>query len=135
MCTAARCCNGAGGSISRPALCSRRSSSPERPSLLALMPTLLAIGAAQGFILTPLITAILGMLPETHAGMAAGVLATMQQLGVAFGVAIVGIILFGLHEAGGVLSPEAATIGFARAVLMECTVVSATALLLRRFSR
>jgi len=107
----------------------------ERPSVLALMPTLLAIGAAQGFILTPLITAILGMLPETHAGMAAGVLATMQQLGVAFGVAIVGIILFGLHEAGGVLSPEAATIGFARAVLMECTVVSATALLLRRFSR
>jgi EmrB/QacA subfamily drug resistance transporter len=106
-----------------------------RPSILALMPALLVIGAAQGFILTPLVNTILGMLPETHAGMAAGVIATMQQLGVAFGVAIVGIILFGLHETGGVLSPEAATAGFERALLMECAVVAATALLLRRFSR
>jgi MFS family permease len=110
-------------------------SAQERPSILALMPALLTIGAAQGFILTPLVTAILGMLPETHAGMAAGVIATMQQLGVAFGVAIVGIILFGLHEAGGVLSPGAAAAGFGRAVLMECAVVSVIALLLRRFSR
>jgi MFS family permease len=106
-----------------------------QPSIAALMPALLTVGAAQGFILTPLVNAILGMLPETHAGMAAGVIATMQQLGVAFGVAIVGIILFGFHEAGGVLSPAAATAGFERAVLMECAVVAVTALLLRRFSR
>jgi MFS family permease len=106
-----------------------------QPPVIVLMPALLAVGAAQGIILTPLLNAILGMLPETHAGMAAGVLATMQQLGIAFGVAAVGIILFGLHETGGVLSAASATAGFARAVLMECAVVALTALLLRRFAR
>jgi MFS family permease len=108
---------------------------PDRPSIVTLMPALIAIGAAQGIILTPLLNAILGMLPETHAGMASGVLATMQQMGIAFGVAVVGIILFGLHETGGVLSVAAATVGFQRAVLMECGVVVVTALLLRRFAR
>ncbi|HVY99665.1 MAG TPA: MFS transporter [Dongiaceae bacterium] len=108
---------------------------PARPSIVALMPVLLVIGAVQGAILTPLLNAILGMLPETHAGMASGVLATMQQLGVAFGVAIVGIILFGLHETGGVLPVAAATAGFGRAVLMECGVVVVIAVLLRRFAR
>jgi MFS family permease len=108
---------------------------PDRPSIVMLMPALIAIGAAQGIILTPLLNAILGMLPETHAGMAAGVLATMQQMGIAFGVAVVGIILFGLHETGGLLSVAAATAGFGRAVLMECAVVMVTAVLLRRFSR
>ena len=64
-------------------------------SVLALVPGLLLVGAGMGLGITPLATIIMsGMKPE-HAGAASGVLSTMQNVGNALGVAIIGVIFFG----------------------------------------
>jgi EmrB/QacA subfamily drug resistance transporter len=67
--------------------------------VLALTPGLALIGAGMGLGITPLATIVMaGMAPE-HAGATAGVLATMQNVGNALGVAVVGVVFFGaLHR-------------------------------------
>jgi EmrB/QacA subfamily drug resistance transporter len=107
----------------------------DRPAILALMPALLVAGIGQGLILTPLLNVILGMLPETHAGMAAGAISTMQQLGGAFGVALMGLALFGSGETHGVMAAAAVLAGFGRAMVLQCAATLVTYALLRRFSR
>lgn len=57
-----------------------------------LIPLLAVAGAGQGLIMTPLLNLVLGFVDEARAGMAAGVIATVQQVGAAFGVAVVGIL-------------------------------------------
>ena len=57
-----------------------------------LIPALVMVGAAQGLIMTPLLNLVLGFVAERQAGMAAGVISTLQQVGAAFGVAVVGLI-------------------------------------------
>ena len=57
-----------------------------------LIPTLILVGAAQGLIMTPLVNLVLGVVAERQAGMAAGVISTLQQVGAAFGVAVVGLL-------------------------------------------
>ncbi|MFJ5456822.1 MFS transporter [Pectobacterium sp. CHL-2024] len=59
-----------------------------------LIPVLVVVGAGQGFIMTPLLNLVLGFVDEVQAGMASGVISTVQQVGAALGVAVVGI-LFG----------------------------------------
>ncbi|WP_323636564.1 MFS transporter [Pectobacterium polaris] len=59
-----------------------------------LIPVLVVVGAGQGFIMTPLLNLVLGFVDEAQAGMASGVISTVQQVGAALGVAVVGI-LFG----------------------------------------
>lgn len=59
-----------------------------------LIPVLIVVGAGQGFIMTPLLNLVLGFVDEAQAGMASGVISTVQQVGAALGVAVVGI-LFG----------------------------------------
>lgn len=59
-----------------------------------LMYVLVAVGAGQGLIMTPLLNLVLGFVDEVQAGMASGVISTVQQVGAALGVAIVGM-LFG----------------------------------------
>lgn len=54
------------------------------------IPVLFAVGAGQGLIMTPLLNIILGFVKTEQAGMASGVLSTVQQVGAALGVAIVG---------------------------------------------
>ncbi|MCL6316163.1 MFS transporter [Pectobacterium atrosepticum] len=65
-----------------------------------LIPVLIVVGAGQGFIMTPLLNLVLGFVDESHAGMASGVISTVQQVGAALGVAVVGI-LFGTALAKG----------------------------------
>lgn len=60
-----------------------------------LIPVLIVIGGAQATIMTPLLNLVLGFVEERQAGMAAGVISTLQQVGAALGVAAVGI-LFGM---------------------------------------
>ncbi|MBB3810671.1 MFS transporter [Pseudochelatococcus contaminans] len=60
-----------------------------------LIPALIVIGGAQAMIMTPLLNLVLGFVAERQAGMASGVISTLQQIGAALGVAAVGI-LFGL---------------------------------------
>ncbi len=69
-------------------------------SVVALFPGLLLIGAGMGLGIAPLATIILsGMRPE-QAGSASGALSTMQQVGNALGVAIIGVIFFGALPSG-----------------------------------
>jgi EmrB/QacA subfamily drug resistance transporter len=61
---------------------------------MRLIPVLIVVGAGQGLIMTPLLNLVLGFIEEAQAGMASGVISTVQQVGAALGVAVVGI-LFG----------------------------------------
>jgi MFS family permease len=64
-------------------------------SVAALVPGLILVGAGMGLGITPLTTIIMtGMKPE-QAGATAGVLATMQNVGNALGVAVIGVVFFG----------------------------------------
>ncbi|TDC12368.1 MFS transporter [Actinomadura bangladeshensis] len=65
-----------------------------------LIPGLALVGAGMGFVLAPLSALVLSGVDERHAGSAAGVLSTAQQVGNALGVALVGIVFYG--AAGGV---------------------------------
>jgi MFS family permease len=104
------------------------------PSLWLLMPVMLVVAAVQGFIMTPLLNVVLSALPESHAGMAGGSIATMQQVGNALGIAIVGLVLFAAASRGavGALHPAEAVTGFAQAVLLEFFAALAVYALLRR---
>ena len=57
-----------------------------------LIPALIMVGAGQGYIMTPLLNLVLGFVEETESGMASGVISTVQQIGAALGVAVVGIL-------------------------------------------
>lgn len=67
-----------------------------------LVPALIVIGGAQAMIMTPLLNLVLGFVEERQAGMASGVISTLQQVGAALGVAAVGILFGqGLGAASG----------------------------------
>lgn len=57
-----------------------------------LIPLLIVVGVGQGFIMTPLLNLVLGFVKESQAGMVSGVISTVQQVGAALGVAVVGIL-------------------------------------------
>jgi hypothetical protein len=57
----------------------------------AMLPALLIEGAGIGLIMAPLVSLALSRTPPQHAGVAAGVLSTMQSTGNALGVAAVGV--------------------------------------------
>lgn len=65
-----------------------------------LIPLLFIVGFGQGFIMTPLLNLVLGLVEENQAGMASGVISTVQQLGAAFGVAVLGILFSTSLSAG-----------------------------------
>jgi len=57
----------------------------------AMLPALLIEGAGIGLIMAPLVSLALSRTPPQHAGVAAGILSTMQSTGNALGVAAVGL--------------------------------------------
>jgi predicted MFS family arabinose efflux permease len=59
-----------------------------------LIPGLVVTGTGFGLAFAPLATVILARVPGEHAGAAAGVLATVTQMGNALGVAVVGLIFY-----------------------------------------
>ena len=61
-----------------------------------LIPSFLVAGIGLGTVLAPLLNVILSGVPPRDAGSASGVLTTFQQLGGAIGVAVVGVVFFGL---------------------------------------
>lgn len=77
-----------------------------RAGTLALLPPLVIFGFGQGLSMTPLLNLVIGSIAERHAGMAAGFISTMQQVGGAFGVSVVGIFFVRIldREAGAGLS-------------------------------
>jgi EmrB/QacA subfamily drug resistance transporter len=65
-------------------------------SSYVLIPSFVVAGAGLGGVIAPLLNVILAGVPPRDAGSASGVLTTFQQLGGAIGVAIVGVLFFGL---------------------------------------
>ena len=65
-------------------------------STLDLVPSFLVAGLGMGTVIAPLLNIILAGVPGRDAGSASGVLTTFQQLGGAVGVAVVGVVFFGL---------------------------------------
>jgi MFS family permease len=65
-----------------------------------LLPGLLLLGAGQGLCLTPLTTTVLAHADATRAGSVSGALATVQQVGNAVGVAVSGVVFYGLLGSG-----------------------------------
>jgi EmrB/QacA subfamily drug resistance transporter len=60
-----------------------------------LIPSLFVGGAGSGLFLAPVANIILAGINKGDAGSASGVLATMQQVGAAIGIAVIGVLFFG----------------------------------------
>jgi EmrB/QacA subfamily drug resistance transporter len=61
-----------------------------------LIPSMLVSGLGMGIVIAPLSDIILAGVPHRDAGSASGVLSTINQIGGAMGVAVIGVIFFGL---------------------------------------
>jgi EmrB/QacA subfamily drug resistance transporter len=68
--------------------------------LAALFPGLFLLGAGQGLCITPLTTTVLSHADARTAGSVSGALSTAQQVGNAIGVAVSGVIYFGVLSHG-----------------------------------
>jgi EmrB/QacA subfamily drug resistance transporter len=93
-------------------------------TVLYLTPGLLLAGAGMGLVLTPLTTTVLVSLPAERAGAASGALATMQNVGNALGVALIGVVFF-----------DAVHAGYAHAFVRSTLVLAGFGLLLALFTR
>jgi MFS family permease len=69
-------------------------------SVLALAPGLALVGAGMGLGITPLASLIMAATPAQHLGAISGVLSTMQNVGNAIGVAVVGVLFYGAVSHG-----------------------------------
>jgi EmrB/QacA subfamily drug resistance transporter len=70
-----------------------------------LIPALAVCGLGLGSVIAPLVNVVLAGIRRQDAGAASGMLSTAQQVGGAIGVAVIGVIFFGL------LGSHAATVG------------------------
>jgi EmrB/QacA subfamily drug resistance transporter len=61
-----------------------------------MVPALVVAGVGMGSVLAPLADIVLDRVPVRHAGSASGVFNTSLQLGASVGVAVIGVIFFGL---------------------------------------
>jgi EmrB/QacA subfamily drug resistance transporter len=69
-------------------------------SVAFLVPGLLLVGAGMGMLIAPLTTIILSGVEPHRVGSASGVLATVQNVGSALGVALIGVVFFGVLHGG-----------------------------------
>lgn len=92
--------------------------------VLLLTPGLLLVGAGMGLVLTPLTTTVLVSLPAERAGAASGALSTMQNVGNALGVALIGVVFF-----------DALDSGYAHAFVLSTVVLAALGLALAALTR
>lgn len=101
---------------------------------LELIPLLIVVGAGQGLIMTPLLNLVLGFVPAAQAGMASGVIATLQQIGAALGVAVVGMLFAAALAADAGTAGQAGRYSAAFVAGMGCNFGAAlmVCLLLRR---
>ncbi|WP_082243323.1 MFS transporter [Xenorhabdus bovienii] len=66
---------------------------PVATNLLLIVLILILLGYGQGFVMTPLLNIVLAFIHVRFSGMAAGIIATLQQIGAALGVAIVSVLV------------------------------------------
>jgi EmrB/QacA subfamily drug resistance transporter len=98
-----------------------------------LTPALLLDGAGMGMVLAPLTAAVLAGIAPKYAAAAAGVLATMLQVGNALGVAIIGIIFYGAQ--GQTRSRNAYPFAFDASLIYLIVLAVAVAALLQILPR
>jgi EmrB/QacA subfamily drug resistance transporter len=67
----------------------------DRPSLWLFVPALVLVGLGLGLFGSLITSVVLGRIGDNEAGAASGALATVQQVGGAIGVALVGVLFFG----------------------------------------
>ncbi|RKF19376.1 MFS transporter [Altericroceibacterium spongiae] len=109
-----------------------------RSDALALLPSLILFGFGQGLSMTPLLNLVIGYVEERHAGMAAGIISTMQQVGGAFGVSIVGIFFVTIldgENAAGIDRAERYAAAFSGAMLYNLGAVLLAAVLIAAIAR
>jgi EmrB/QacA subfamily drug resistance transporter len=107
--------------------------SEQELSPLALIPALFAFGVGQALSMTPVINLVIGLVAERNAGMASGIISTMQQVGGAFGVAIVGMLfvnILGPGVDGGAQHSERYARAFAGAMSYNCFAAIVAALVI-----
>jgi EmrB/QacA subfamily drug resistance transporter len=92
-------------------------------SVLALAPGLLLIGAGMGLGIAPLATIIMSSMRPERAGAASSALATMQNVGNALGVSVIGVIFFGAVHHGFATAFELSLAALA-AILMSVAVLT-----------
>jgi hypothetical protein len=73
-----------------------------------MVPALVLAGLGMGAVLAPLADIVLDRVPAQHAGSASGLFNTSLQLGASIGVAVIGVIFFGLL--GSQSAPAAAAV-------------------------
>jgi MFS family permease len=61
-----------------------------------LVPALVVAGVGLGLLVVPLVEVALATVPTTEAGAASGAYGTVQQVGAALGVAVIGTVFFGV---------------------------------------
>ncbi|HEX7388761.1 MAG TPA: MFS transporter [Acidiphilium sp.] len=71
------------------------------PSAILLAVPLAVYGFGQGFVLAPLVHVVLARAHRVPAGAASGVLVTVQQMAGAIGIALIGLVYFGIARTGG----------------------------------
>ncbi|KAG0756098.1 hypothetical protein G6F22_020400 [Rhizopus arrhizus] len=97
----------------------------------SLVPGLGGLGAAQGAVNTPLVNLVLGLVEDRQAGMAAGVVSTLQQVGAALGVSAAGMLFGGaLHAHADASAPERYAQAFASAMQFNVAAIAASVMLL-----
>jgi len=97
-----------------------------------LIPALILTGAGQGMIMTPLLNLVLGFVEARQAGMASGLISTLQQIGAAMGVAVTGILFSSALSDGGQSGERAAlyTSAFASGMLYNLGAAALSCVLL-----
>ncbi|MCE7522411.1 MFS transporter [Alloalcanivorax xenomutans] len=104
--------------------------------LAGWIPVLIAVGFGQGLVMTPLLNLILGVVPRRQAGMASGVISTLQQVGAALGVCAMGMLFLGTLQAAPAADPATAHVGaFVVAMLYNLTAAVVSCVLLQRLRR
>ena len=98
---------------------------PAADAVAWMLPVLLLEGAGIGMVMAPLVSVVLAGVPAAHAGVAAGVLATTQQMGNSLGVALIGILFYAGRGAAA----------FEAAMLALMLLALAVALLFQRMLR
>ncbi len=98
----------------------------------ALAPGLLLEGAGMGLCLAPITGVVMAGVGPQHAGAVSGLLSTMQQVGNATGVALIGLVFFHL---AGPATPHALAHGFAVSTAILGGLLVAVAASARRLPR
>jgi len=80
-----------------------------RPHVYSFVVPLLVAGSGLGLFIAPVINIVLAGIHAEGAGSASGVLSTVQQVGAAIGIAVVGILFFGAIGSGAANASQGVT--------------------------